>query len=56
MSIFGTSTNQQNPGAELVDPPADSISCLAFSPVADLLAVGSWDCSVSFVILRFAYQ
>jgi len=31
---------------EVVDPPPDSISCLAFSPVADFLAVGSWDNNV----------
>ncbi|GJJ08117.1 hypothetical protein Clacol_002325 [Clathrus columnatus] len=40
------SQQQQPSDAELVEPPSDSISCLAFSPVADFLAVGSWDCSV----------
>lgn len=32
---------------QVVDPPGDSVSGLAFSPTADLLAVGSWDSSVS---------
>jgi len=44
MSFFGT--QQQQPAqadVELTDPPADSISCMSFSPVADYLAVGSWD-------------
>ncbi|KAG9000860.1 hypothetical protein FRB94_005083 [Tulasnella sp. JGI-2019a] len=41
---------QQQPAAipdiELANPPPDSISSISFSPTADLLAVGSWDCSV----------
>ena len=28
---------------EVADPPADSISCLSWSPQADYLAAGSWD-------------
>ncbi|KDQ13524.1 hypothetical protein BOTBODRAFT_111302 [Botryobasidium botryosum FD-172 SS1] len=31
---------------ELKDPPTDSVTALAFSPTADLLAVGSWDNNV----------
>jgi len=31
---------------EVIDPPTDSISSLAFSPKADYLAVGSWDNNV----------
>ena len=30
------------PDVDLVSPPPESISSIAFSPVADLLAVGSW--------------
>jgi mRNA export factor len=37
--------------AELVDPPPDSVSKLAFSPVANILAVGSWDNGVSYMQL-----
>ncbi|KAG8905911.1 hypothetical protein FRB99_007991 [Tulasnella sp. 403] len=52
MSLFGagassTSTsstaNDPTKDVELSNPPADSISCLAFSPTADFLAVSSWD-------------
>ncbi|CAE7055288.1 unnamed protein product [Rhizoctonia solani] len=44
MSLFGTNTNTTDPkDTELVDPPSDSISCMSFSPVADYLAVGSWN-------------
>jgi mRNA export factor len=47
MSFFGTagSTSAEPKDAELVDPPSDSISSLAFSsaPQSDYLAVGSWD-------------
>src|SRR5260221_11565880 len=32
---------------EVADPPPDSISSLSFCPVADFLAVGSWDNNVS---------
>jgi mRNA export factor len=28
---------------ELVQPPTDSISKIAFSPTSDILAVASWD-------------
>lgn len=31
------------PDVEVANPPADSISSLAWSPTADFLAVGSWD-------------
>jgi WD40 repeat protein len=49
MSQFtaSTSSQQAEKDIEVVDPPADSISCLSFSPVADYLAVGSWDNKVS---------
>lgn len=52
MSFFGrasattTTAVLTNKDVELVDPPPDSISSIAFSPVADFLAVGSWDNSV----------
>ncbi|KIY72387.1 Poly(A)+ RNA export protein [Cylindrobasidium torrendii FP15055 ss-10] len=52
MSFFGTSTstpaatNATDKDIEVADPPPDSISSLAFSGVADYLAVGSWDNSV----------
>ncbi|GBE88270.1 Poly(A)+ RNA export protein [Sparassis crispa] len=52
MSFFGTtpSTSTAPPppekDIEVTDPPGDSISSLAFSPVADYLAVGSWDNNV----------
>jgi hypothetical protein len=32
---------------ELVQPPPESISKIAFSPTQDILAVGSWDNNVS---------
>jgi hypothetical protein len=32
---------------DLVSPPPESISTIAFSPVADYLAVGSWGPDVS---------
>ncbi|KAA1467303.1 WD40 repeat-like protein [Dentipellis sp. KUC8613] len=50
MAFFGsTSTSNVSPAekdVEVADPPPDSISSLAFSPVADYLAVGSWDNNV----------
>ncbi|KAI0308844.1 WD40 repeat-like protein [Amylostereum chailletii] len=51
MSFFSntstTNTNASNEkDIEVADPPPDSISSLAFSPVADFLAVGSWDNNV----------
>ncbi|KDQ16126.1 hypothetical protein BOTBODRAFT_157397 [Botryobasidium botryosum FD-172 SS1] len=42
--VFALAINSAD--VELVDPPSDSISCLAFSPVANFLAVGSWDGNV----------
>jgi len=36
-----------NGDIEVVNPPTDSISSIAFSPTADLLTAGSWDGSVS---------
>ena len=42
------------PDVDLVSPPPESISTIAFSPVADLLAVGSWGPDVSPFILLTA--
>ena len=36
----------QAPDFEVVSPPTDSISSLAFSPQADILAAASWDSAV----------
>lgn len=55
MSFFGGASTTTAPAligpvdkdVELVDPPPDSISSIAFSPAADYLAVGSWDNNVS---------
>lgn len=56
MSFFGSApsssaTNNTNTPAEkdieVANPPTDSISSVSFSPVADYLAVGSWDNNVS---------
>lgn len=54
MSFFGTpstsapvTTTPAEKDIEVPEPPSDSISSLAFSPVADYLAVGSWDNNVS---------
>jgi len=44
MAVFGSAALKD---FEVSDPPTDSISCLAWSPAVDLLAVGSWDCNVS---------
>ncbi|KAI0249139.1 Poly(A)+ RNA export protein [Lactifluus subvellereus] len=53
MAFFGaansTSANVSSTvekDVEVADPPPDSISSLAFCPVADFLAVGSWDNNV----------
>lgn len=50
MSFFGTATSTTAATAEkdieVADPPPDSVSSLAFSPLADYLAVGSWDNNV----------
>lgn len=45
------------PDVDLVSPPPESISSLAFSPVADHLAVGSWgpDVSASVPATRSLY-
>lgn len=39
------------PDVDLVSPPPESISTIAFSPVADHLAVGSWGPDVRFLAL-----
>ena len=43
-----TSSNPQETDVELVEPPSDSISCIAFSPAThgEYLAVGAWDNTV----------
>lgn len=55
MSLWGarapattTASNPQETDVELVEPPSDSISCIAFSPATqgDYLAVGAWDNTV----------
>lgn len=53
MSVFGgpptarSATHDTVGGdVELPDGPSDSVSALAFSPKADILAVSSWDCQV----------
>ncbi|KIM56897.1 hypothetical protein SCLCIDRAFT_131585 [Scleroderma citrinum Foug A] len=53
MSFFNTATTSTvaptapaDKDIEVADPPADSISSLAFSSAADYLAVGSWDNNV----------
>ncbi|EJT98300.1 WD40 repeat-like protein [Dacryopinax primogenitus] len=54
MSFFSSATASTSTAAaatpgdlskdiEVQQPPTDSISCLAFSPTADILAVSSWD-------------
>ena len=52
MSAFGTGFGAQPPAPpahnpnkdfEVPSPPGDSVSCLAFSPVANLLVAGAWD-------------
>jgi len=52
MSAFGTGFGAPPPAPpghnpnndfEVPSPPGDSISCLAFSPVANLLVAGAWD-------------
>lgn len=53
MSFFSMASSSTTAGSapaekdiEVPEPPADSISSLAFSPQADYLAVGSWDNNV----------
>lgn len=52
MAFFGASTTSANVSStaekdvEVSDPPPDAISSLSFCPVADFLAVGSWDNNV----------
>ena len=56
--IFGGTTNPlvaqptltDAADVDLVSPPPESISTIAFSPVADHLAVGSWGPDVSTLI------
>ena len=57
MAFFGASSTAANVSSapekdvEVADPPPDSISSLAFCPVADFLAVGSWDNNVSQLLI-----
>lgn len=44
---------QTDRDAEVANPPTDSISSMAFSPTADLLAVGSWSNEVSTFSLLY---
>ncbi|WVQ86232.1 hypothetical protein IAT38_008400 [Cryptococcus sp. DSM 104549] len=44
--MLGSSFRAAAKDIELANPPTDSISSLAFSPTADILAVGSWDNNV----------
>ncbi|THH18128.1 hypothetical protein EW146_g2802 [Bondarzewia mesenterica] len=55
MAFFGAASTSSNVASgtttaekdiEVIDPPPDSISSLSFSPLADYLAVGSWDNNV----------
>ena len=56
--IFGGPAAQRTltdfPDVDLVSPPPESISTIAFSPVADHLAVASWGPDVSFLNSRRA--
>jgi mRNA export factor len=53
MAFFGASSTSANVSStgdkdiEVAEPPVDDISSLSFCPVADFLAVGSWDNNVS---------
>lgn len=48
-TAFSTTVNTtpKTTDVELVNPPMDSVSSLAFSPQADYLAVASWDNSAN---------
>lgn len=54
MALFGASKPANNPLAdkdiEVVEPPNDSITRVAFSPAADILAVASWNGEVSYSV------
>lgn len=46
--MFGAAAAaQRTKDVELVQPPPDSVSKIAFSPTSDILAVASWDNNVS---------
>ena len=47
-NMFGTTSASANPNNDLELPgaPGDSVSCLRWSPTANLLAASSWDKSV----------
>lgn len=46
MAFSGTLRANASQDVDVLDLPTDSISSIQFSPVADFLAVGSWDNSV----------
>lgn len=48
MPPFGSSAVGGTGDTELVQPPTDSISSIAFSPTAQILAVASWSNEVRF--------
>ena len=59
MSFFnpgttGTTTATEPKDVEVADPPADSISSLAFSSAGEYLAVGSWDNNVRVYYCTFS--
>jgi mRNA export factor len=62
MAFFGTGSTSANVSStgekdvEVADPPPDSISTLSFCPVADFLAVGSWDNNVSRLLHLFFHM
>ena len=51
VTSLSSSTANYNPNKdiEVVQPPSDSISDLAFSPLANFLAASSWDNQVNIL-------
>jgi len=49
--MMGSSFRPVQKDIELVQPPSDSVSRLAFSPVQDVLAVASWDNNVGCCVV-----
>ena len=51
LTLLATAATANDPkDVEVADPPPDSISAISFSPVADFLAVGSWDNNVRICV------
>jgi hypothetical protein len=50
MSFVTAVAKPQPSDVEVSQPPSDSITALAFSPTADLLAVASWDENVKPIV------